>query len=109
MSVFSGLFSMLANAGSVLLVIYLIRLSLPRLVFLGTFAALILVSNVVCLPLHYLIGTVTLDDLPLSFGLGLLSIVGVVVARLLVSFIPQRIFEAFIWTVVVLAGLELLF
>ena len=37
--VVSGLFSMLANAGSVLLVIYLIRLSLPRLVFLGTFAA----------------------------------------------------------------------
>ena len=108
-SVFSGLFSMLANAGSVLLVTYLIRLSLPRLVFLGTFATLILVSNVVCLPLHYLIGTVTLSDLPLSVGLGLLSIIGVIVARLLVSFIPPKPYEAFIWTVVVLAGVELLF
>ncbi len=108
-SVCSGLFSMLANAGSMLLVAYLIRLRLPKLVFLGTFAALILVSNVVCLPLHYLIGTMTLNDLPLSFGLGLLSIIGVVIARLLVSVMPQRIFEAFIWTVVVLAGVELLF
>ncbi len=105
----SGLFSMLANAGSALMVIYLIRLDLPKLVFLGTFAALILVSNAVCLPLHYLIGTMTLNDLPLSFGLGLLSFLGVVAARLLVPLIPPRVYEAFIWTVVALAGLELLF
>ncbi|REK09102.1 MAG: sulfite exporter TauE/SafE family protein [Planctomycetota bacterium] len=105
----SGSFSMLANAGSVLLVAYLIRLGLPKLVFLGTFASLILISNVVCLPLHWAIGSVTLNDLPLSFALGLLSLVGVVAARLLVAVIPQKLFEAFIWTVVVLAGLELLF
>ena len=108
-AVSSGSFSMLANAGSVLLVTYLIRLGLPKLAFLGTFAALILINNVVCLPLHYLIGSVTLNDLPLSFALGVLSLLGVVAARLLVSWIPQKLFEASIWTVVILAGLELLF
>ncbi len=91
------------------MVTYLIRLDLPKLVFLGTFAALVLVSNAVCLPLHYLIGTMTLNDLPLSFGLGLLSLIGVVAARLLVAHIPPKIYGAFVWTVVALAGLELLF
>ena len=51
----------------------------------------------------------TLNDLPLSFGLGLVSLIGLVAARLAVSIIPQKIYAAFIGTVVVLAGSELLF
>jgi uncharacterized membrane protein YfcA len=104
----SGLCSMLANAGSPIMAYYLMARSLPKLVFLGTYAWLIFISNMTSLPLHFVIQSVTLKTLPFSFILGSITFVGVWAARRIVDFIPQKQFEYFIWAVITLAGIELL-
>ncbi|WOO40730.1 sulfite exporter TauE/SafE family protein [Rubellicoccus peritrichatus] len=104
----SGICSMLANAGSPILAFYLMIRKLPKLVLLGTYAWLILLSNLTSLPLHFATKSVTLGSLPFSFMLGSITIIGVFIARRIVDFIPQKQFEYFIWTVITLAGINLL-
>jgi len=107
-SLFSGMFSMLSNAGSPLMAYYLIGKQLPKLNFLGTYVVLIMVSNLTSLPLHIAIHSVELSELSYSFALGLLTIVGVLLARWIVSLIPQKKYEYFILIIVALAGIELM-
>ncbi|MEM1112678.1 MAG: sulfite exporter TauE/SafE family protein [Pseudomonadota bacterium] len=107
-SFFSGLINMLSNAGSPLMAYYLIGKNLGKFNFLGTYVALITVSNLASLPLHLTIHSVGMSDLPYSFGLGVLTIFGVLAARWVVGIIPQRQYEYFILAVVALAGIELL-
>lgn len=104
----SGACSMLANAGSPILAFYLMLRRLPKLVFLGTFAWLVLLSNAISLPLHFVIHSITVESLPFSFLLGGLTIVGVLAARRIVQFIPQKQFEYFIWTIITLSSVNLL-
>lgn len=87
---------------------YLIGKRLPKLNFLGTYVVLIMVSNLTSLPLHIAIHSVELTSLLYSFGLGLLTIVGVLLARWIVSLIPQKKYEYFILAIVALAGIELM-
>ena len=105
----SGTCSMLANAGSPIIAFYLMMRRLPKMVFLGTFAWLVLLSNAISLPLHFAIRSISLDTLPFSFLLGILTIVGVLIARSIVQVIPQKQFEYFIWTIITLSGVYLLF
>lgn len=107
-SAFSGMFSMLSNAGSPLMAYYLVRKGLPKFRFLGTYVTLILVSNLSSLPLHFAIHSVEVSTLPYSFGLGFLTVFGVLAARRIVELIPQRKYELLVWVIVTLAGIELL-
>ena len=104
----SGTCSMLANAGSPILAFYLMMRRLPKMLFLGTFAWLVLLSNGICFPLHLAIHSMTLKSLPFSFLLGTLTIIGVLAAKRIVQFIPQKQFEYFIWTIITLSGVNLL-
>ncbi len=102
----SGFMSMVANAGS-LIYLYLLRVRLPMLTFLGTGAWYFFVVNLVKLPISVGLGLITSTTLVLTLVLSPVVAVGAVVGRVVVKRLTLAAFEWIVLVVTLLAALNL--
>lgn len=103
-----GFSTMVANAAGPIAALYLLRNNLDKFVFVGTLAWFFMLINWVKLPLQAALGIITLESLRISLIAGSCAVVGVLLARRLLPYIPQKLFEILIWTFVVLAAVQML-
>ena len=104
-----GFSSMVANAAGPIGQLYFISVGLPKLAFIGTGAWCFFVVNVIKLPFQAQLGLVHLESLRLSLCLVPLAMFGAWLGPRILGLIPQRVFTPMVWTVILLAGLKLLF
>ena len=97
---------MVANAGS-LIYLYLLRLRLPVLTFLGTGAWFFFAVNLVKVPLSVSLGLVTGRTLLLALVLAPAVAVGAVVGRAIVKKLSLEVFEWFVLVVTLAAAVNL--
>lgn len=104
-----GFATFLANAAGPVAALYLIFLRLPKMVFVGTLAWFFMIVNWAKLPVMIGIGNVTVTSLQISLLPMAFAMIGVLAARAVIGFIPQRLFELLIWLLITAAALQLLF
>jgi len=104
----SGFTSMVANAGGSVMSLYLLRLNLPVLTFLGTSAWFFFAVNVVKLPMSIAIGLVRLDTLVLALVLAPGVLVGAWLGRSIAHRISLKTFEWVVLSVTLVAAVNLL-
>ena len=104
----AGIATMLANAASPIMTIYILAARLAKYEFVGTSAWLFMIINVSKLPFSYALGLINLRSL--SFNLLLLPAVtiGALAGRRLLKFVPQLWFERFLLFSAALAALRLI-
>ena len=93
----SGFMTMVANAGAIFM-LYLLRLRLPVLVFLGTSAWFFLAVNVVKLPFSFALGLLTWNSFLLAVVLIPAVALGAVIGRTVIRYISLNTFE---WLVLI--------
>lgn len=103
----SGFMTMVANAGAIFL-LYLLRLRLPVLVFLGTSAWFFLTVNLVKLPLSIGLGLLTWHSVLLCLVLVPAVAVGAIVGRSIIRHISLNTFEWLVLVATLAASLNLL-
>lgn len=102
----SGFMSMVANAGS-LIYLYLLRLGLPMMTFLGTAAWYFFVVNLVKVPISVGLGLITTTTLVLTLVLSPAVAVGAVLGRYVVTRLSMPVFEWAVLVVTLLASVNL--
>lgn len=105
----AGLFSMLANAASPIIVMYLTSLELDKEDFVGTNAWFFLATNVAKLPFSFDLGIIGPQYLVLDAALIPLVLAGGLVGIFLVKRISQKTFSAITQALALVAGARLLF
>lgn len=104
----AGFTSMIANGAGPIMMIFFLAVGLPKMAFLGTSAWFFFILNLVKLPFHWSIETITFDTLLIDLKLAPIAMIGVVAGRYLVGFIPQKTFEFLAIGLTVLASIRLL-
>jgi uncharacterized membrane protein YfcA len=104
----SGFTSMVANAGGAVLSLYLLRLRLPVMVFLGTTAWFFFVINLVKVPLSLGLGLLDGATVRLTVLLALPVVVGAVVGRAVARRLSLAAFEWIILSVTFVAAVNLM-
>lgn len=103
-----GLATMLANAAGPIAAFYLMAVRLPKYAFIGTIAWMFFVINVIKIPLQASLGNIHYDTLTVSLTLGAVAALGACLAPRIVHYIPQKLFSAAIWSLIVFAGITML-
>jgi uncharacterized membrane protein YfcA len=103
----SGFTSMVANAGGSILSLYLLRLRLPVMVFLGTTAWFFFVINVVKVPISLGLGLLDWSTVRTTLVLSPAVVVGALVGRAVARRMSLETFEWVILTVTFAAALNL--
>jgi uncharacterized protein len=106
--VLTGFATTVANAAGPVMNLYLLSMDLPKEQFMGTGAWFFFLVNLVKVPIYIWQGMITpaslLIDLCLLPGL----VLGVLLGKRVYDLVPQRLFEVFVLTFTVIAGLRLL-
>jgi uncharacterized membrane protein YfcA len=103
----TGLTTMLANAAGPIVAIYLVAVGLPKYEFVGTSAWFFLIANVFKIPFSTQLGLIRPDTLMLNLVLAPAVVIGLLVGRKLVHYVPQRLFDTLLLTFAAIAGLKL--
>jgi hypothetical protein len=103
----SGFTSMVANAGGAILSLYLLRLRLPVMVFLGTTAWFFFVVNVVKVPISLGLGLLDWSTVRATLVLSPAVVVGALAGRAVARRMSLATFEWVILTVTFAAALNL--
>jgi uncharacterized protein len=103
----AGLSTMIANAGGPMMTLYLLRMRVTILSFLGTVAWFFLAVNLLKLPFSIGLGLITPQSLLLSALITPGVIVGALLGRRLVQSMSAGVFEAVALTATAAAGLWL--
>lgn len=103
-----GFATMIANAAGPVAALYLVFLRLPKIAFVGTLAWFFMIVNWVKVPIFIGLGVINASSLTVSLTAGIFAVAGVLVARVIVKKISQRLFEWLIWIFVIGAGIHLL-
>lgn len=103
-----GVATMLANAAGPIISFYLLAAKMPKYAFIGTAAWLYLIINLIKIPFQAAVENVDGQTLQISFALGAIAAVFAAIAPLIVKHIPQKLFEALIWSVLVFAAIRLM-
>jgi uncharacterized membrane protein YfcA len=93
---FAGVTSMMANAAGPVLVIYMLAVGLPKMEFLGTGTWFFLIVNSLKVPFSHGLHLITPVTLHFNLLLIPLVIAGVLIGRLLMERINQRVFEVLV-------------
>lgn len=109
MGTLGGVSTMMANAAGPVMTIYFLSISIQKMAFIGTIAWLFLIVNAFKVPFSVSLGLISVDVLLLVVVLAPAVIVGVIIARLIVGKISQRLFEATVLVFTLLAALRLIF
>ena len=104
----SGFTSMVANAGGSILSLYLLRLRLPVMVFLGTTAWFFFSVNIVKLPISVALGLLDWSTVRLTVVLAAAVAVGALVGRAVAKRMSLADFEWVVLTVTFAAALNLI-
>ncbi len=104
----AGFTSMIANGAGPIMMIFFLAVGLPKMAFLGTSAWFFFILNLVKVPFHWSIETITVETLLLDLKLAPVAMVGVAVGRYIVGYIPQKVFEFLAISLTVLASIQLL-
>lgn len=103
-----GLATMLTNSMGPILNVYLLSIAeLTPQSYVGTRAMFFCFLNVGKLPIRVMGGSLGLPMMPLAFGLGLVSVLGVFLAKPIMLSINERLFVKLELSVVAFAGLRL--
>ena len=102
-----GVATILANIMGPLLDAYLLKLRLPRFSFVASRAWFFILVNLIKVPLQMRAGNLSILDLHVGLKLGLLAIVGCLVAKSLLRALNQRVFELLTWFFIIVSALKL--
>jgi len=108
MGITGGFATMIANAAGPVAAFYLLYIKQPKIVFVGTLAWLFFIINLVKVPLQIAIGNLYIDTIWISLKASIFAIIGVLVARWVIQYVPQKLFEVLVWVFVISAGIHLL-
>ncbi len=108
MGIFAGFTTMVSNAAGPIMILYLLAMRLPKMEFLGTGAVYFLIMNLFKVPFGVSLGIITAESLKLDLKLIPFVIAGAVGGRLLITRIPQKLFETLALVFTSLAALRLL-
>lgn len=108
MGLLAGVTTMLANAAGPVMALYLLAVSLPKEVFIGTSAWFFLLINLIKVPFSAQLGLITPQSL--GFNLFLIPAIacGLFLGRSLVRRIPQNIFDVLVLVLAIVAAIKLL-
>lgn len=103
----AGVLTMLANAASPVLVVYLLSLRISREEFVGTGAWLYLLCNLFKAPLSASQGLITLESLRLNLIFLPCVVLGGILGALILRRLPGPAFERLMWLLALAGGLKL--
>lgn len=103
----AGFATMVANAAGPVAQLYLLAVGLPKVAFIGTGAWLFMIVNWVKVPFFLDLGLIDFSSLEMSLAMAPAGMIGVVLAPRIVRPIPQRGFEALVWTFIFFAGVRM--
>jgi uncharacterized membrane protein YfcA len=104
----AGGVTMVANAAGPVMALYLVAVSLPKNVFVGTSAWFFLILNVSKVPFSAQLGLIQGDSLRLNLILIPAIVVGLFLGKATMSRVPQRLFDTLIIGFAFVAALRLL-
>ena len=106
---FMGISTMMANAAGSIYSVYALVRKIPKTEFLGIGARYFLFVNLVKIPFMADLDIINADSLKLDAALVPGVVLGVFLGRALIEKIPQKIFEMFLCSFAIAAGIRLLF
>lgn len=104
----TGVTTMLANAAGPVMIMYLLAVDLPKLQFVGTSAWFFLILNLSKVPFSYQLGLINMGTLTLNLLMAPIVGLGVLGGRLLIGYIPQRLFVTLVLLFAGLASIRLI-
>ena len=104
----AGGVTMVANAAGPVMALYLVAVSLPKDVFVGTSAWFFLLINLFKIPFSRQLGLIDGESLALNLRLLPLVVAGLFLGRAVVSRLPQRAFDTLVLLFAWAAALRLL-
>lgn len=105
--ILGGFATMVANAAGPVAQLYLLSVGLPKMVFIGTGAWCFLFVNWIKVPFFIDLDLINGGSLPLSLAMAPAAMVGVLVARKVITYVPQWLFDWLIWVFIVLAAINM--
>lgn len=106
--VIGGFATLVANSAGPVAALYFIASGLPKYAYIGTAAWFFLLVNLFKLPFMVQLGVLDLSTLRFSASFMLFSVLGAMIAPLIVRHINQRVFGILVWVFVVIGGLKLI-
>jgi uncharacterized protein len=104
----AGVTTMVANAAGPVMGLYLLAVSLPKAVFVGTGAWFFLIINVIKLPFSAQLGLITGKSLFFNAALAPAIPLGLLLGKTVVSRLPQRLFDTLVLAFAIVAALKLI-
>ncbi|TVR66140.1 MAG: sulfite exporter TauE/SafE family protein [Spirochaetaceae bacterium] len=105
-----GFATMVGNASTVIMALYLLSMRLPKEHYIGTGAWFFFLINIIKMPFHILVwGTITLDTLAINALVAPLILVGAMIGVRLVRRVPEKPYRAVIIIVTFISSLRLFF
>ncbi|MBM3859308.1 MAG: sulfite exporter TauE/SafE family protein [Verrucomicrobia bacterium] len=108
MGLLAGVTTMMANAAGPVLVLYMLAVGLPKMEFIGTGAWFFLIVNLLKVPFSWGLDLITPETLRLNVVLVPVILVGVIVGRVVIERVNQRVFETVVLWLSAVAGARLL-
>ncbi|HLX62233.1 MAG TPA: sulfite exporter TauE/SafE family protein [Planctomycetota bacterium] len=91
--VLAGFTTMVANAAGPIMILYLLRMKLPKLQFVGTCSCFFLVLNCFKVPLMAYLGYITPETIRIDGPFFLFSLLGALAGWVMIKWINQAVFE----------------
>ena len=107
--ILAGVFTMLANAATPVMTVYLLAMDLPKDDFVGTSAWFYFIVNLFKLPFSLALGLVTWASLKIDLMLLPVVIAGSLVGILVMKRLPQKAFNLIAQVLAVVGGVKLFF
>jgi len=104
----AGFSTMLANAAGPIMVMYLLAKNLPKQEFMGTSAWFFLIVNLTKVPLSADLGLINAASLTFDLVMVPVILVGGAVGIVVLSKIPQKVFDAVVLAVAAIASVRLI-
>jgi uncharacterized membrane protein YfcA len=107
--ILAGFTTLVANAAGPLMVIYLLAMRLPKMEYMGTASVFFLLLNLFKLPFMVRLGIITPESLIMNLKLLAAVLLGAWLGRRLLPMLNQRVFEAIVLALTLVAGARLFF
>jgi len=106
--ILAGFTTMIANGAGPVMMLFFLAVGLPKMEFIGTGAWFFMLLNWFKVPFGWNLGIISPETLAVDLWLFPFAMIGVLFARYLIKWVPQRLFEILIWAFTVLASVRLL-
>lgn len=104
----SGVCTMLANSAGPLVQLYLLTTRLMKMEYLGTMAVLFFIVNLGKLPFGLGVGVLSRESVYIAVMAAPAIVLGVIIAKIIVGYLSQRLFEWLIMTFIAIAAAHLI-